>query len=293
MNSAVDPREIVRRRVQLQEALQSYMNRDTWTVVEGAMLLSGLCPPDNALELPPPGAKLKPIGSGIRRGGSPMYEVKNTLRVWENWCETYDSARADGEAYLFVDDAPFEIPEGEQPEIPDRFKPERFIHWFLGNKVHLSRVAVCEYRWVEPFAELVGWSSATERVSYAVANYADRIATALEVVLGKLDDDAAASLRAAVAGPPVSRRAARPPSCIPAPTGQSDHPLYVRVRGYLTTDEFAAMLGVEPQTVLKNHSKNGHYGGVRPGKLPSRRLSWPLDAVERIMKNDADTSNKC
>lgn len=293
MSSTVSPREVIRRRVQLQETLQSYLNRETWTAVEGAMLLSGLCPPENASELPPPGAKLKPVGGIIRRGDSPMYEVKNTLRVWGNWCETYNGARADGDAYLFADDAPFEIPEGEQPEIPDRFKPELFVHWFLVNKVHQSRVAACEYRWVETFAELVGQSSATERVSYAVANYADRIATALEVVLGKLDDEAATRLRAAVADLPESVGDAKPHPRLSVPTEQLEHPLYVRHRGYLTTDEFAARLGIEPQTVLKNHSKNGHYGGVRPGKLPSRRLAWPLDAVERIIKNTADTDDNC
>lgn len=284
MNSPVDPKEAIKFRVLLQETLQGYLNREAWTPLEGAMLLSGLCPPPNALELPGIDEE-KPLG-GIRyRGDSPVNEARNTLRKWQEWCENYNEARVEGDAHLYADEAPFVIEKGTQPEIPERFKPAWFIQWFLANEVQHSRPGVYDYQWVGPFAELVGFSKSIGHVSFAVASYADRISTALDVLLGKLDDDAVARLRAAAANSSDSELKAPPAfSVAPVPTVQSSQPLHAQHRGYLTTEEFAAGLGVEPQTILKNHSQHGHYGGVRPGKLPSRRLSWPLDAIERIVK---------
>ncbi|RTL29197.1 MAG: DNA-binding protein [Burkholderiales bacterium] len=54
-------------------------------------------------------------------------------------------------------------------------------------------------------------------------------------------------------------------------------------RSHLTTEELARALNVEPESIHKARSNNGHYCGVTPTKLPNRRLAWPLDAVERIV----------
>jgi hypothetical protein len=288
MDSPVDPKQAIKFRLQVQEILQGYLDREAWTPLEGAMLLSGLCPPPNVSGLPEIG-KEEPIG-GIRYPDySPIHEARNTLRKWQEWCEAYNEARAEDDAYLYADEAPFVIEKGTQPEIPDQFKPAWFIHWFLANEVQHSWPEAYEYPWAEPFAELSGLSRSVGRVSFAVANYADRISTALDVMLGALDDDAVAKLRAAAANSPEPEPKAPPASpsssTSSATTVQSRTPLYAQHRGYLTTEEFAAMLGVEPQTILKNHSQNGHYGDVRPTKLPSRRLAWPLDAFEQVMAN--------
>lgn len=52
----------------------------------------------------------------------------------------------------------------------------------------------------------------------------------------------------------------------------------------LTTEEFAAQYFVEPQTVRKHHSAKGSYFGVRPLILPSGRLLWPDDSLEKLLR---------
>lgn len=54
-------------------------------------------------------------------------------------------------------------------------------------------------------------------------------------------------------------------------------------RKFLTTAQFAAELGLQPETLLKRHSATGSYHGVRPVKLPNRFLAWPADAVEQLL----------
>lgn len=49
----------------------------------------------------------------------------------------------------------------------------------------------------------------------------------------------------------------------------------------LSTEDFADLNHVLPQTVLKQHSKTGHYFGIRPTKLPNRRLMWPAKVIQR------------
>lgn len=44
----------------------------------------------------------------------------------------------------------------------------------------------------------------------------------------------------------------------------------------LTTNQLAESLGVQPETVRRGLSVNGHYGGLVPIKLPNRRLLWPI-----------------
>ena len=51
---------------------------------------------------------------------------------------------------------------------------------------------------------------------------------------------------------------------------------------YLTTDEFAAEIGIKPGTLTKAKSKDGHYFGVTPLKGLNGRLSWPADAVAKL-----------
>lgn len=43
------------------------------------------------------------------------------------------------------------------------------------------------------------------------------------------------------------------------------------------------MLAVEPQLVRKHYSDTGSYHGVRPTKLPNRRLLWPAAEVRRLL----------
>lgn len=54
-------------------------------------------------------------------------------------------------------------------------------------------------------------------------------------------------------------------------------------RSHLTTDDFAAALGVKAQSVRVRLCRTGSYYGVRPVKAPSRRLLWPADGPARII----------
>ncbi|WP_323012526.1 hypothetical protein [Castellaniella sp.] len=56
----------------------------------------------------------------------------------------------------------------------------------------------------------------------------------------------------------------------------------------LTTDQLAAQLQIKPQTLRAALCRDGAYFGVRPHKMPNRRLLWPVDAAARLMgKGDA------
>jgi hypothetical protein len=51
----------------------------------------------------------------------------------------------------------------------------------------------------------------------------------------------------------------------------------------LTTEEFAAELGIGPQSIRKRYSQTGSYFGLRPAKLPNRRLLWPSNPLEKLL----------
>ncbi len=53
-----------------------------------------------------------------------------------------------------------------------------------------------------------------------------------------------------------------------------------------TTEDFAAMLGLEPQSVRKRYSQTGSYYGLKPLKLPNRRLFWPEDGIKTFFAQD-------
>lgn len=50
-----------------------------------------------------------------------------------------------------------------------------------------------------------------------------------------------------------------------------------------TTEVFAERVGVQPQTIRKSYCLIGHYLGVRPVKLPNRRLIWPALQIEILI----------
>jgi predicted DNA-binding transcriptional regulator AlpA len=51
---------------------------------------------------------------------------------------------------------------------------------------------------------------------------------------------------------------------------------------FLSTAQLAALVGVKATTVLRSHSKNGHFNGVRPLKM-NRLLRWPSSEVDRLL----------
>ena len=55
---------------------------------------------------------------------------------------------------------------------------------------------------------------------------------------------------------------------------------------FLTTAEAAALARVRQTTLREAVCRNGHWCGVRPTKLPNRRLRWPIDAVESVLRGE-------
>lgn len=53
---------------------------------------------------------------------------------------------------------------------------------------------------------------------------------------------------------------------------------------HVGTEVAASMLLVAPETMLKAHSLNSHYVGIRPVRLPNRKLAWPLAEIEKLFE---------
>lgn len=53
---------------------------------------------------------------------------------------------------------------------------------------------------------------------------------------------------------------------------------------FLTTEKLAQQLSLRPQSIRKRYSATGTYHGVRPLKLPNRRLMWPADSLAQLAR---------
>jgi hypothetical protein len=242
------PQEIIDFSVRLHETLNRYLNMATWTPVQGAMLLAGIQPAPDCRELPP-GNGMGLDGVEIRGGANPQfYEARAILRQWNDWCD-------------------------DQGHHPTEVKPIEFIDWCVEDEIKERFAVHSPFRWVDIFKDMVGYPGS--HVPFEVALYAAKTAQPLEVILDKLDEIDRRTLKA-------TRRGA---VTVVSVSSEGDNPQFATNphRPYLTTEELAAALNVDPQTILKGRSKNGHYCGVRAIKLPNRLLAWPVDALERIM----------
>ncbi len=52
----------------------------------------------------------------------------------------------------------------------------------------------------------------------------------------------------------------------------------------ITTEELAGKLGVKPGTVRRGYCLDGHYLGLKPIKLPNRRLLWSADKAKKLLE---------
>lgn len=50
----------------------------------------------------------------------------------------------------------------------------------------------------------------------------------------------------------------------------------------MTTEQLAARLGLQPNTLRIALCRRGSYFGLVPTKLPNRTLLWPDDSLERL-----------
>jgi len=59
-------------------------------------------------------------------------------------------------------------------------------------------------------------------------------------------------------------------------------------RKSLTTHELADALGIQAGTITRALSQNGHYFGLKPQRLPNRRLRFPPESVELVSRYRED-----
>lgn len=57
-----------------------------------------------------------------------------------------------------------------------------------------------------------------------------------------------------------------------------------------TTLQLGEALHIRPATAREAVCRHGHYCGLRPIKLANRRLLWPADDVERLLRGETLTS---
>jgi hypothetical protein len=50
-----------------------------------------------------------------------------------------------------------------------------------------------------------------------------------------------------------------------------------------TTEQLSEQAGLKPQSLRAAFCRNGHWCGIRPIKLPNRRLLWPAEEVAALM----------
>jgi NADH/NAD ratio-sensing transcriptional regulator Rex len=53
----------------------------------------------------------------------------------------------------------------------------------------------------------------------------------------------------------------------------------------ISTKELASLFRVDSQTIRRGFCVNGHYMGLKPLKLPNRRLLWNSSEVRKILEN--------
>lgn len=53
---------------------------------------------------------------------------------------------------------------------------------------------------------------------------------------------------------------------------------------YFTTEAMADKIKLQPQTIRKRLSQTGSYYGLKPVRLPNRRLMWKADSVTKFLR---------
>lgn len=55
------------------------------------------------------------------------------------------------------------------------------------------------------------------------------------------------------------------------------------MRPFLTTEELALALSMNPQSIRKRYSQTGSYFGLKPAKLPNGKLRWPANSLDQLI----------
>lgn len=62
---------------------------------------------------------------------------------------------------------------------------------------------------------------------------------------------------------------------------------------FLTTNQLASRLGVQGATIRRGLCVNGHYMGLRPGKLPNNRLLWSEAEADHLILSNSESVCSC
>ncbi|RFU47339.1 hypothetical protein D0B32_14545 [Paraburkholderia sp. DHOC27] len=241
MTSEQSPRERIAAARQLYAALQAYIDRPTWTPMEGALIVSGIHPPSDCCDIPNRGVGLD--GRIFSSGDNVRFSVAH--RIWRKWLSRCEDDQESGEV------------------TPTEFRPDTFLIWCDDMHIETDCLRLCR--------SLTGYTADAGRldvIPLAIVEYAEQKANEVDVLTAKL---------VAAGEPGVDSKAKYKNS-----SSRSPMPL-PQNREHLSTEEFAAVLAVEPQSVRKRYSETGSYHGVRPTKLPNRRLLWPVETAKRLL----------
>ncbi|MPV68017.1 hypothetical protein GD429_19710 [Burkholderia sp. BE17] len=248
MSEERSPQERIAAAGRLYAALRECLARPTWTPAEGALILSGLRPPSDCKELPRTASGLddRPYEGDVV---DRMIKAGDIMRTWEWHCEDY----------------------AEKGSVaPTQLEPCDFIQWCVDSDI--------DTEWMRLMFDAISGgkaqTDAPDLIPLSVLEYVARAADALHAIhalAGQVSSDSPVS---AHAPKKVEKSAPRAP--MPIPTS----------RDHVSTEELAAILAVNPQSIHKRYSSDGSYHGIRPTKLPNRRLLWPVEDIKRLLNGD-------
>ncbi|MFV8603973.1 hypothetical protein ACNRDG_06590 [Ralstonia pseudosolanacearum] len=247
MAEEISPQERIAAARRLYAVLKEYVGRPVWTPVEGALILSGIYPPKGCTEIPNEGKTFD--GAASRAGSHAHFTAQEIMYKWE---QQRDDKSEDGDM------------------MPTELAPHEFFWWCQEEGIQTD--------WMPLIRDAIWGTAPADGVDFipaAIVAYAAQAGKALEMIRNAVGEFSA-NVSPGGAELPKKRRAARRlPMPIPAN------------RDHLSTDEFAAVLGVEPQSVRKRHSVDGHYQGIRPTKLPNRQLLWSTEEVRQVLAGNS------
>lgn len=241
MTNDQTPQERIAAARQLYAVLKDYLDRPTWTPIEGALILSGVHPPKGCTEIPIGGIGLD--GRQFANAGNDRFHC--AFRIVEQWQLRCEDDEENGET------------------TPAELSPYAFIAWCQDMTI--------ETDWLRLFFDVAGvkpQSDQLDSIPLAVAEYAARAVETIGAIQSALAGQAS--------GGEASSATASKSSASAAPRGPMPIPAN---RDHVSTDELANILAVEPQTIRKRYSETGSYHGIKPMKLPNRRLLWPVESV--------------
>ncbi|MET3217413.1 UNVERIFIED_ORG: hypothetical protein ABIC48_005197 [Burkholderia territorii] len=246
MSDLYSQRERIAAAMRLHVTLKECLGRATWTPVEGALMMSGVLPPEGCEEMPDGGVGLD--GETLPNGGHRRFHcARLIMREWHEWASEQ---------------------EENGGTTPARMTPHQFIDWFEREQI--------DTEWLPLFIDVIVGKPASGQVDFIpsqVVEYAAQsmaIVDAMRAVLGE-------ATPVALPAPPVPEVPASPRKSaarVPMPIPEN--------RDFLSTEEFAAVMAVDPQSIRKRYSSEGSYHGVRPTKLANRRVLWPVEAVKHL-----------